>query len=61
MLIRWNNYFCQLLNVQGWGFRQTEIQTAEPFLPESSASEFEAAIRKLKSISHQVLIRFQQK
>jgi hypothetical protein len=27
---------------------QTEIQTAEPFLPEHSATEFEVAIRKMK-------------
>jgi hypothetical protein len=32
----------------GGGIRQTEIQTAEPFLPEPSASEVEVANRKLK-------------
>jgi hypothetical protein len=31
------------------GIRQTEIQTAEPFVPEPSASEVEVAIGKLKS------------
>jgi hypothetical protein len=42
-------YFCQLLNVQGPGsIRQTEIHTAEPFVPEPSATEVEVAIRKLK-------------
>jgi hypothetical protein len=40
--------------------RQTEIHTAEPFVPEPSAAEVEVAIRKLKGIKHQVLIRFQQ-
>jgi hypothetical protein len=30
------------------GFRQTEIHTAEPFVPESSAAEVEVAIRKMK-------------
>jgi hypothetical protein len=30
------------------GVRQIEIHTAEPLLPEPSASEFEVAIRKLK-------------
>jgi hypothetical protein len=35
ILTRWKNYFCQLLNVQG----QTEILTAEPFVPEPSAAE----------------------
>jgi hypothetical protein len=44
---RWKNYFCELLNVHGLGgVRQTEIHTAEPFVPEPSASEVEAAIGK---------------
>jgi hypothetical protein len=35
---KWMNYFCQLLNVQRVeGIRQTEIQTSEPFVPESSS------------------------
>jgi hypothetical protein len=43
ILNRWKNYFCQFLNVQGAdGIRQTEIQTAEPFLPGLSAAEFES-------------------
>jgi hypothetical protein len=47
MLTRWKNYFCQLLNVRGPGsMRQTEIHTAEPFVPEPSAAEVEVAIRK---------------
>jgi hypothetical protein len=38
------------LNVHGaGGVRQTEIHTAEPFVPEPSASEVEVAIGKLKS------------
>jgi hypothetical protein len=46
----WKNYFCQLLNVYGaGGVRQTDIHTAEPFVPEPSASEVEVAIGKLKS------------
>jgi hypothetical protein len=50
MLKRWKNYFCQLLNVRGaGGVRQTEMHTAEPFVPESSASEFEFDVGKLKS------------
>jgi hypothetical protein len=37
------------LNVQGpGGVRQTEIHTAEPFVPEPSAAEVQVAIRKLK-------------
>jgi hypothetical protein len=48
-LNRWKNYFCQLLNVYGArGVRQTEIHTAEPFVPGPSASECKAAIGKLK-------------
>jgi hypothetical protein len=61
ILTRWKNYFCQLLNVQGpGGIRQTEIHTAEPFVPELSATEVEVAIRKMTGIKNQVLIRFQQ-
>jgi hypothetical protein len=49
ILNRWKNYFCQLLNVHGAGRdRQTEMLTAEPFVPQTSASEFEVAIGKLK-------------
>jgi hypothetical protein len=41
--------FCQLLNVHGaGGVRQTEMHTAEPFVPELSASEVEDAIWRLK-------------
>jgi hypothetical protein len=48
-LIRWKNYFCPLLNVQGPGvIRQTEIHTAEPFVPQPSAAEVEVTIRKLE-------------
>jgi len=50
ILARWRNYFFQLLNVHGVkDFRQTEIHTAEPLVPEPSASEVELAIEKLKS------------
>jgi hypothetical protein len=49
MLNRWMNYFCQLLNVQRvGGIRQTEIQTAETSVPETSISEVEVAIGKLR-------------
>jgi hypothetical protein len=49
ILNRWKNYFCELLNVRGaGGVRQTEIHTAEPFVPEPSASEVEVAVVKLK-------------
>ena len=50
IMTRWRNYFSQLLNVYGVNdVRQTEIHTAEPLVPEPSASEFELAIGKLKS------------
>jgi hypothetical protein len=49
MLNRWKNYFCQLLNIHGvGGVKQTEMHTAEPFVPEHSASEVKVAIGKLK-------------
>jgi hypothetical protein len=45
ILNRWKNYFCELLNVQGvGGVRQTEMHTAETFVPEPSASDVEVAI-----------------
>jgi hypothetical protein len=44
----WRNYFCQLLNVHGVDVRQTQIRSAEPLVPESSSSEVEIAIEKLK-------------
>jgi len=47
---RWRNYFSQLFNVHGVkDVRQAEIHTAEPLVPEPSASEVELAIDKLKS------------
>jgi hypothetical protein len=59
ILNRWKNYFCQLLKVQGaGGVRHTEMHTAEPFVPQPSASEVEVTIGKLKVINLQVSIRF---
>ena len=47
---RWRNYFSQLLNVHGVkDVGQTEIHTAEPLVPDPSASEVELAVDKLKS------------
>jgi hypothetical protein len=49
ILSRWKNYFCQLLNVHGaGGVRQMKMHTAEPFVPEPSASVVEVAVGKLK-------------
>jgi hypothetical protein len=51
----WKNYFCQLLNVHGeGGVRTTEMLTAEPFLPQPSASEFDVGIGKLKGTNLQL-------
>jgi len=45
ILVRWRNYLSQILNVHGVNdVRQTKIHTAEPLVPEPSASEFELAI-----------------
>jgi len=50
ILARWRNCFSQLLKVHEINdVRQTEIHRAEPLIPESSASEVELAIEKLKS------------
>jgi len=50
IVTRWRNCFSQLFNVHGVkDVGQAEIHTAEPLVPEPSASEFEVAIDKLKS------------
>jgi hypothetical protein len=46
--MRWRSHLSQLLNVHGVNdIRQTEINTAEPLVPELSAFEVELAIEKL--------------
>jgi hypothetical protein len=51
ILARWRSHFCQVLNVHGVNdVRQTEIHTAQPLVPEPSASEVEMAIEKLKRL-----------
>jgi hypothetical protein len=50
ILVRWRNYFSQVLNVHGVNdVRQTKIHTAEPLETEPSAFESEFAISKIKS------------
>jgi hypothetical protein len=50
IMVRWRNYFSQLLNVHGVeDDGQVEIHTAEPLVPEPSAFEVELAVEKLKS------------
>jgi hypothetical protein len=46
---KWKNHVSQQLNVHGVNVvRQTEIHTAEPLVPELSATEVKMAIEKLK-------------
>ena len=40
--------------------RETDIHTAEPLVPETSASKVEMAIEKVKDTNHQVMIKSQQ-
>ena len=48
IVARCRNNFSQLFNVHGVNdVRQTEINTAEPLVPEPSAFEFERAFEKL--------------
>ena len=62
ILARWRNYFSQLSNVHGVkDVGQVEIPTADPLVPEPSASEFELDIDKLKSNNRQVLMKYRQK
>ena len=50
IFVMWRNYFSQQLNVHGVNeVRKTEIHTAEPLVPEPSASDVELTIEKLKS------------
>ena len=50
IVARWRNYFSQLFNVHGVkDVGQAEIHTAEPLVPERSASDVKVAIDKLKS------------
>jgi len=49
-LARWRNYFSKILNVHGVNdVRKRGIHTAEPLVPEPSASDIELVIEKLKS------------
>jgi len=49
IVARWRNYFSQLFNVhEVKDVGQAEIHTAEPLVPETSASEVELATDKLK-------------
>jgi hypothetical protein len=51
ILNRWKNYFSQLLNVYRLNdFRQIEIHTAEPLVPDPSPFEVEIAIAKLRKV-----------
>jgi len=61
IVARWRNYFSQLFNVHRVkDVGQAEIHTAEPLVPEPSASDVELAIDKLKSKNRQVLTKYWQ-
>ena len=61
IVARWRNYFSQLFNVIGFkDVGQAEIHTAEPLVPQPSASVVELAIDKLKVTNRQVLIKYWQ-
>jgi hypothetical protein len=50
VMVRWRNYFSQILNLHGFSdVRQAEIHTVEPLVPEPSALGVELAIENLKS------------
>ena len=50
IVVRWRKYFSQPFNMHGVkDVGQAEIHTAEPLVPEPSASEVELAIDKLQS------------
>jgi hypothetical protein len=49
ILARWGKHFSQLFNAHGVSeVRETEIHTAEPLVPETSAFDIEMAVEKLK-------------
>jgi hypothetical protein len=61
ILARWRNPFSQLSDEHGVNdVRQTEIQRAEPLVPEPNAFEVEIDVEKLKDTNHWVLIKFRQ-
>jgi hypothetical protein len=61
ILNMWKDYFSQLLNVHNVsGVRKIEVHMAEPLVPGPSHHEVEIAVEKLKSINHQVVIKFRQ-
>jgi hypothetical protein len=46
ILVRWRNYFSQLLNVLGVNdVMETAIHTAEPLVPELSVSKVELGVK----------------
>jgi hypothetical protein len=59
ILSRRKNFFSQLLNVNNvCDVRQIEVHMAEPLVPYYSFLVVEIAIAKMKSINHQVVIKF---
>jgi hypothetical protein len=61
IMVRWRNYFSQILNLHGVSdVRQAKIHTAEQLVPEPGALEVELAIEKLKSHKSPALIKYLQ-
>jgi hypothetical protein len=61
-LDRWENYFRQLLNIHAVDeFKEHEIHTAEPLVPESSLTEIEISIGKLENHKSLGLVQLQLK
>jgi hypothetical protein len=59
---RWKNYFCQLFNVQGQVMLDTLKCIYQSNLCQSlTPLRLRSLLETLEGISHQVLIRFQQK
>ena len=57
IVARWSNYFSRLFNVHGVkDVGQAEIHTAEPLVPDPSASEFELATNQ-NSIAEEIKSR----
>jgi hypothetical protein len=55
----WKNNFSQLLNVHNVSdVRQIEVHTVEPLVPGPGRLEVEIAIKKLESITRQVVTKF---
>jgi len=61
ILYKWKNCFFQVLHVHGVNdVRQTEMHTAEPFVPEPSSFRLKLLLWSWKDINCQVLVKLCQ-